>query len=221
VNALLQARSDGTPIVKICGLQRTEDVDSAIEAGADLIGVVFAPSRRKVTHETARALVAAAGGRVPVAGVFVDATAGEISRIAVETGIDIAQLSGSEDPAAYSTIGLPLIKVVHTGRLSSEDPTVEAEAWFGIAEAIIVDSWSVQGGGSGRVADWEVARALIVSADCPVILAGGLTPDIVADAVQHTRPFGVDVSSGVERDGHKDAELIRAFIQAVRSAGSK
>lgn len=219
MTAVLHARPDGTPLVKICGLRRAQDVDAAIDAGANLVGIVFAPSRRRMTSESARALVDAVAARLPVVGVFVDSSPADVARIAGATGIDIAQLSGSEDPSDFTAIGLPVIKTAHTGRGGPMDQQSVATAWQRSVAAFIVDAWSQQGGGSGALADWSAARTLIASMDCPVILAGGLSPENAKEAVLATRPFGVDVSSGVERDGFKDAERIRQFVRAVRTAG--
>ncbi len=215
--AALRPRRDATPLVKICGLRSPEDVESAIDLGADLIGMVFAESRRKVDLETARRLVGAARGRLPATGVFVDDLPEHVRQVVGATGIDLVQLSGSEQPGEWSASGLPLIKVVHTGRRSMEEQQEMVRAWQEIAMALIVDSWSPQGGGSGMVADWSAARALIAGATCPVFLAGGLAPGNVGAAIAATHPFGVDVSSGVERGGHKDCRLIGEFILAARA----
>jgi phosphoribosylanthranilate isomerase len=220
VNSLFRRSPGAAPLIKICGLQSPDDVEAAIDLGADLIGIVFAESPRKISVETARTLVDAAQARAPVVGVFVDASPEHVRRVARETRIDLVQLSGSEEPDAWSAVGLPLIKVIHSGRDGEEELRDRARAWLGRAQALIVDSWSLQGGGSGHTADWSIARSLAEGSFCPVLLAGGLTAANVAQAIARTRPSGVDVSSGVERDGRKDRRLIQEFIQAVRATAT-
>ncbi|MEI7769030.1 MAG: phosphoribosylanthranilate isomerase [Chloroflexales bacterium] len=204
-------------IIKICGLRMIEHALVAAEAGADLVGFVFAPSRRQVSAAAA-AEIAAAVRALPaphplVVGLFVNAPAVEINAVAESVGLDLVQLSGDEPLAAAAGIGLPIIKTV---RMDGSD---REAAWIAAGVRLLVDA-HVPGayGGTGARADWRQAAGLARRA--PLILAGGLDPANVAAAKAHVRPWGVDVSSGVEAGGTKSAALIRAFIAAARAAAA-
>lgn len=208
-------------IVKICGLQTVEHARVAAEAGADMLGFVFAPSRRQVrpawvatiTTEL-RALEPFRGRRSPeLVGVFVNESAQHMASLAYACGLDTLQLSGDEDRAITEQLPHALIKAVRLGEGGAE------AAWLrNTREArvrLLVDA-NVPGsyGGAGVVADWD--RAAELARGHPLLLAGGLTPDNVAEAIRRVRPWGVDVSSGVETGGVKDSAKIRAFVAAVR-----
>lgn len=215
-------------IIKICGLRTIDRALAAATAGADLIGLVFAPSRRRVTVAEAQAIAAAVRTLPPprplIVGLFVNEPAHVIAEIARTVGLEAIQLSGDE-PADFSIpIELPLIKAIRmTG-----DPT--EEAWLARIAATkpatgnrlptmtaLVDA-HIAGvyGGTGQQADWQ--RAAHLARRVPTLLAGGLTPANVAQAIAVVNPLGVDVSSGVERDGQKDPELMAAFVRAVRAS---
>jgi phosphoribosylanthranilate isomerase len=212
-------------LVKICGLRTVDLALVAATAGADMIGLVFAPSRRQVSIAEAQYIAAAVRALPPprplIVGLFVNAPAADVAEITTVAGLEAIQLSGDEPPDYPIPQGLPLLKAIRmTG-------TRDEEAWLArIAAAPSVDSGlppmlalvdaHIAGayGGTGTQADWS--RAARIARQVPTILAGGLTPENVAAAIAQVQPLGVDVSSGVERDGQKDPALITAFIEAVR-----
>lgn len=191
-------------MVKICGIRTEEAVRAAVEAGADAIGVVLAKSRRQVSAERARLLLQGAGGALKV-GVFAGQSPAEVADLADRLALDVVQLSGGEEPEEFArSVRQPIwLACAH---LPEPVPDVEA---------LIFDAQREGGyGGTGQLADWREAR--VACRRARVILAGGLTPANVAEAIEAVRPSGVDVSSGVERDGDKDPDLIRAFVASAR-----
>jgi phosphoribosylanthranilate isomerase len=187
---------------------------AAAEAGADAVGFIFAPSRRRVSVEQAAAIAAGLPPFVARVGVFVDAPGEQIETAARAVPLDVVQLHGGEPPelvAALRRGGLSVVKALRVGdRLDPED--LER---YRAASAVMLDT-KVDGlaGGSGRPFLWEVARG--VSDRFTIILSGGLRAENVAEALAIVRPYGVDVSSGVESDGQKDPDKIRQFIDEVR-----
>ena len=196
-------------VVKICGICDLASAEAAVEAGADLLGFHFCSSPRRVKPEEALAIISRLPRRPRVAGVFIDQGPAEVADIARFCGLDLVQLHGSE-PAGFDA-GVPAMKV-----LKVRDGVLQAAG--GWPDPLMIDSWSAdQRGGTGRTWDWELARPLLGSRR--VFVAGGLDPVNVGDVVRRYRPYGVDVSSGVEsRPRVKDPELVRAFVAAVRSA---
>ncbi len=195
--------------VKICGICDLDGARTAVEAGADLIGFHFCTSDRHVSPEEARAILDELAVRPKVVGVFIDQPAEEVRQIAEYLDLDLLQLHGSE-PVGFDA-GRPVMKVLKV----REGVMPDAEPW---PDPIMLDSWSAdQRGGTGRTWDWELARGLLATRS--VFIAGGLEPGNVGKVVSGFKPYGVDVSSGVEsRVRVKDPARVRAFIHAVRLA---
>ena len=198
--------------IKICGICDAASATAAGEAGADLIGFHFCDSSRRITPEQAKAIVDAIDVRPKLVGVFIDQDPTEVRQIAEFVDLDLLQLHGSE-PVGFSA-GRPVMKVLKV-RDGIVGATGDVDAW---PDPIMLDSWSRdQRGGTGRTWPWEAARTLI--AEREVFIAGGLEPGNVGTVVREFRPYGVDVSSGVESVVRvKDPAKIRAFIHAVRHA---
>ena len=216
MNGALPTRASGLPLIKMCGLRRTSDVAAAADVGADLIGMVFAPSRRRISVAEARAALAEAGPHPPLVGVFVNETVDSMRDVAETLGLSFVQLSGEEQPSAGAALEAPYIKVIHLREGgAAEEALRRMERWSG-AIAFLLDSWSPRGGGSGQPADWAVAADIIRRAPAPIFLAGGLHPENVGKAITRTAPWGVDVSSGIEQAGWKDPARMKAFVEAVR-----
>ncbi|MFW6105537.1 MAG: phosphoribosylanthranilate isomerase [Chloroflexota bacterium] len=210
--------------VKICGIRDKNHALAAVEAGADFIGLVFAPSQRQVSPQQALPLVEVVRGlrsRLAVVGVFVNAAAQEVNDIANYCQLDWVQISGDESWQYCQSLKKAIIKVIH---VSSEQKTDEilADIEMGyqlfpkkdlvcLLDSRVGDAY----GGTGQVFNWELARE--VSVRFPVMIAGGLTAANVGQLVREVKPWGVDVSTGVESNGLKDASKIRAFIKAIRS----
>ena len=212
--------------VKICGIARPQWAVAAAEAGADAIGLVFAESPRQVSLLEAARIVAALPPWVSPVGVFVDESPVRMLTVAVSAGLGAIQLHGDEPPDVPSKLGA--VKVIKALRIGLPSDVEAALRWRATAEqacrapdAYLVDASAPDGtrGGTGRKADWSLAARMVAEGFWPLILAGGLTPENVAEAIAAVRPWGVDTSSGVEIEpGVKDPEKIRAFVEAVRKA---
>ena len=197
--------------VKICGLTRLEDVAAAAKAGADALGFVFAPrSPRRLDATRARILAAASPAFVSSVGLFQDQDAQAVANILDQVPLSLLQFHGSESADFCSQFGLPYIKAVSMGQ---DGALEEAEGEFCGAAGLLLDSHAPgEPGGTGATFDWSRIHDCVL----PVIIAGGLTPHNVFQAVRDHRPWGVDVSSGVEsRPGIKDGGRISTFIEEV------
>ncbi len=200
--------------VKICGVLSPEIAQAAAAAGADAIGLIFAESRRRVTVAQAAQVVSALPPFVSAVGVFVNAPVDEIVSLALGVPLDAVQLHGEEPAEMIEVLRAQGVRVLKAARVGERVDAAELER-YRAASALLLDT-RVDGlaGGSGRPFDWRLAQGL--SERFSLILSGGLTPENVAAALEVVRPFGVDVSSGVETDGQKDPEKIRKFIEQVR-----
>lgn len=201
--------------VKICGITRLEDALAAADAGADAIGFVFEEkSPRFIEPERARVIAQSLPPFLTVVGLFVDASAETIRRALTVVPLDLLQFHGREKPGDCRLYGRPYLKAVH---MRDDEDAERAAHDYADATGLVFDTYHPEmAGGSGRRFDWArlprgIGRRLI--------LAGGLTPENVGDAIAQVRPFAVDVSSGVERSkGIKDAAKIAAFMHNVRIA---
>ncbi|MDW8323147.1 MAG: phosphoribosylanthranilate isomerase [Burkholderiales bacterium] len=201
--------------VKICGLTRLEDALAAAQAGADAIGFVFAPgSPRRIRPEQAAAIAAALPPFVTTVALFVDAAPEEVQAVVAVLRPDLLQFHGAEPPEYCAGFGLPYLKAV---RVRAGVDLLQYAAAYAGARGLLLDAYDPQrAGGTGLRFDWSLIPPGLGR---PVVLAGGLDPDNVAEAVRRVRPWAVDVSSGVETaPGVKDAQRIRRFIQEVRHA---
>jgi phosphoribosylanthranilate isomerase len=213
--------------VKICGITDKANALAAVEAGADFIGLVFAPSKRRISPAQAREIADAVKKSSTVTklvGVFVNAPVFQVNEIADFCALDVIQLSGNESWEDCRKIVNPVVKAVRVDRQSSQDICAELSAasrlLAGRRFVTLLDS-RVEGtyGGTGKTFDWDLAQE--VTKKFSVIVAGGLDPKNVASLIKRVAPWGVDVSSGVETGGVKDIAKMKAFIEAVRKANEE
>lgn len=216
--------------IKICGITNPQDALAAVDAGADAIGLNFyAGSKRCVGFHDAKQIASAVGKNCVKVGVFVNHSADQLNDIAETVGLDAVQLHGDQPPSYLLDVDIryPIVKVFRvggTGFVRMKADLVMCEKFGRIPEAVLVDADAPgEYGGTGKRLDWNslADRGELLNFDRAVpfhlILAGGLTPENVAEAIRIVRPFGVDVASGVEASpGRKDAEKMRAFIAEAR-----
>lgn len=212
--------------VKICGLKTPLDAAAAVSAGADAIGLNFyAPSSRYVDEKQAATLVAALPPGVCKVGLFVNSSLEQILTLQSRLGLDLIQLHGDETPEFVGQLGeTPVLKAFRLAP-GEVDKVVEFVSACQAAAAplagVLIDAYDAsQFGGTGQKADWHGAAELRAKlGDLPLILAGGLTPNNVAEAIAAVKPYGVDTASGVEvTRGQKDGSLSAAFVRAARAA---
>jgi len=203
--------------VKICGITRPEHARAAAQAGADAIGLMFyAPSPRYVTPDRAREICAALPPLVAVVGVFVNPEPHHVETVVEGLPVDLLQFHGEESPELCAGAGKPYLKAV---RVRTGGDIAQAAACYPGARALLLDAHhDALWGGTGTRFDWDVVPQDV---GCPVVLAGGLTPENVAGAIRRVRPFAVDVSGGVESaPGEKDVRSMERFMKEVTSAQS-
>lgn len=208
---------------KICGITRTQDIQSVVQAGADAIGFVFfAPSPRSVTAEQAAELIQHVPPYVQTVGLFVNASAADIQDILKISPVDILQFHGDESPEQCKTIAQSVGRRWYKAIQVKPDLDVISEIQVfqqAGASAVLLDAWHPElKGGTGHSFDWAQFPKL----DIPLILAGGLKPDNIEEAIQTTGAYAVDVSGGVESaKGIKDQQLIERFMQGVHRGSAK
>jgi len=213
--------------VKICGIKDKTHALAAVEAGADFIGLVFAPSQRQLSPTKACEIASAirkSSDATKVVGVFVNTPSSQVNKLADFCALDWVQLSGDESWEYCREVVRPIIKAIRIGRQSSEELYAELSDGDKLLPPqrfiALLDS-QVEGkyGGTGESFNWDLAQR--VAKRFPVIIAGGLNPRNVARLIKRVAPWGVDVSSGVETERVKDMAKIKAFIEAVRKADEK
>ncbi len=194
--------------IKMCGLRRPEDIEAVNELKPEYIGFVFFPgSKRYVTPETAKALRAGLEPGIKAVGVFVDEDPETVARLLEEGVIDIAQLHGHEDETYLTELRKKTDKpLIRAFRIRNAEDAQRAQA--STAEQILLDA----GAGDGKTFDWSWLKEMTR----PYFLAGGLNPENAGEAVRELKPYAVDVSSGIETEGYKDINKMRAFARAVR-----
>jgi len=204
--------------IKICGITRAEDARAAIDLGADAIGIVcFPPSARHVPLSRFGEVLEQAGDEVEVYALFVNAEPAEVTAT-VATGLFSGLQFHGDEPAGFcESFGLPYMKALRVRADSDLRQQIEG---FGSARRILLDAWDESSyGGTGKSFRWEIAADLVAAGAGNIVVAGGLHDGNVAAAIRQARPFGVDVSSGVEAEpGVKDPNKLRAFMREARSA---
>ena len=190
--------------VKICGLSTAEAVETAVLAGADYIGFVFAESKRQVSLEQAHELAKLVTGKTKIVGVFVSPSLEELEQAIAQVPLDIVQIHGMFDEVLIPKISVPVIRAI---QLSDQEAKVTSPADFLLFDAPVA--------GSGRTFDWDLLKDQKIQQD--FFIAGGLTVDNVRQARETFQPYALDVSSGVETDGRKDIEKIKAFIEGAKA----
>lgn len=209
--------------VKICGVRTPEDARKCVDAGADALGMLLAPSPRRITVSQAREITEAMPPTVRPVIVMMPSTADEAITAARAIRPGAIQLQGDEPPEMVAEIkkalpGTCVVKAVHVGEGREMEKALVYEK---VADAILLDTMSPNRGGSGTTHDWAISKKIVASVRKPVILAGGLNPENVADAIRAVRPYAVDVASGVEGEGRvKDVALVEAFIVNAKEASN-
>lgn len=217
-------------VVKVCGMRELSHMVAATEAGVDMLGMVFVPGvRRYIDPNAAKELAAsfrAQGHTLPLVGLFANQPFDEVNEVAEHVGLDMVQLCGDEDIGYCGKVNVPILKVVHVPSVprerETERNTIVEDVHSRLQEideaghiAILDRQSDVQPGGMGATFDWSIAREM-VDRGHRFLLAGGLNPGNVGDAIEAVRLYGVDVSSGVESDGVKDIAKIQSFITEAR-----
>jgi phosphoribosylanthranilate isomerase len=201
------------PILKVCGMTRLADALHALQQGATALGFVFWPtSPRAISPQDAREIIAALPPGTTSVGVFVNEPPEQVREVVTASGVTAVQLHGDEDPEHFDFLECPLLRSV-----TLDDLAETSRGWPKETTWLLDASDRVRRGGTGTPIDWD--RAAVVARHHKVVLAGGLTPSNVEEAIRTVRPFGVDVSSGVEASpGIKDFEKVSTFLANARQA---
>ncbi len=220
IHMLLEGANEGTQ-VKICGLKAPKYIDTAVDAGADMLGFIFyKPSHRYISPEQIPTILAAAqsyaqpaqGQVLPdLVGIFVNEDASYINDVVEQAGLHYVQLHGTEPPEFCQQINRPVLKALP---LKETTDSELLRQYASVTWRLLLDTPTSAWGGTGLTSDWDLARQ--VAHQHKILLAGGLTPENVAQAIEQVHPWGVDVSSGVETEKQKDTAKIRAFLERVR-----
>ena len=189
---------------KICGLSTVEAVETAVLAGADYIGFVFAESKRQVSLEQAHELARLVTGKTRIVGVFVSPSLEDLEQAIAQVPLDIVQIHGTFDEDQIPNISVPVIRAI---QLRDGEAQVSSQADYLLFDAPVA--------GSGQTFDWDLLKDQKIQQD--FFIAGGLTVDNVSQARETFQPYALDVSSGVETDGRKDIEKIKAFIEGAKA----
>jgi phosphoribosylanthranilate isomerase len=207
--------------IKFCGTTSLDDAMASVEAGANALGFIFAPSKRRVTTEKAQQIVRELPAYVERVGVFLSATLEEIREVVTNVDVTGIQLHGNEfAPEVYDYLPKDRRDALRIIKTIIVQDGFEGRIDGGTAVPGVVDAWLLDSGaGSGKTFDWQAARALLGERHGRFIIAGGLTPGNVGEAIRTFSPWGVDVVSGIEAEpGRKDREKMKAFVAAVRKA---
>ncbi|HKU67791.1 MAG TPA: phosphoribosylanthranilate isomerase [Candidatus Baltobacteraceae bacterium] len=201
--------------IKFCGCTDMQEVMMAIETGADAIGMIFAPSTRRITESAAKHIAERLPPFITPVGVFVDPTRDDIARAREIFPDLVIQLHGDESPSFVSSLDGKIIKTIHVPPDAGDSNAVE-RAGNEHPRAILLFDTAVNGasGGTGVTFPWRTIAP--IARERQVVVGGGLTPENVSACVRTVRPYGVDVRSGIETGGRKDAAKMRAFVQAVK-----
>jgi phosphoribosylanthranilate isomerase len=202
--------------IKFCGCTSWADAEMAVEAGANAVGMILAPSPRQVGMDVVREIVRRLPDRVEAVGVVVNPSPEELDAMLAACPRMTVQFSGNESPELVARLGERAIKAIHVDARSGTERLEAACALYPQARALFDTYGDGLAGGTGRTFAWE--RVAEIARTRNVVIAGGLNPGNVDACVRAVRPFGVDVRSGVESDGRKDARKMRAFFDAVRAA---
>jgi len=201
--------------IKICGITNLDDAMAAVDFGADALGLVFFKgSPRFIAHKDAAAIIKNLPSFITTVGVFVDEKPKQIEKITDITGVDVIQLHGDEPPEMYN-LSRRIIKAIRVKTLESLDPLIH---YKDMVSAFLLDTFTpAVFGGTGQIFNWDIAA--YAKQFGRIILAGGLTPGNITEAIKRVRPYGVDVSSGIESEkGKKDHKKMKLFIEKAKAA---
>ena len=199
--------------IKICGITNEEDALLAVDLGADTLGFIFAESPRQISPEKARAIIQNLPPFIKTVGVFVNEEPGRLKKIQAECGLDLIQMHGYESPEQCRDLMPYSIKAL---RIKDEKDIEGIDKYKGTVRAILLDAYQPgKAGGTGKTFDWSLA-VKARETGIPIILAGGLSPENIQEAVTTVKPYAVDINSGIEeRPGKKSQELMKLLFEKI------